>query len=578
MVNNNEQIKSINKRRDLSSFLVMIAIIILFNFIASFYFTRIDLTTEKRYTLAESTKKLLKNIDDEIYLKVYLQGDFNPSFTRLRNEAKEILDEFRAYSDNQIQYDFIFPGNDLTKEESLNLEKQLYDKGIIPEQIVDKGKEKTTESVIWPGAILSYKGKETVWQIFKRQVGISPEESINNSVQELEYSLTNAIRKLQRNKKQQVTFIQGHNEIDTVHQYQFMKALSEYYLVNQTKIAKGYELTALKGSDAIVISQPDSAFTDKEKFVIDQFIMRGGKVLWLIDPLSTNLDSLRYKGFTIGINRDLNLEDMLFKYGIRLNPVMVQDLQCASIPINIGFKKGEANIKMFPWLYNPLILPDNNHPIVKNLDLIKFDFLSTLDTIASAKGIKKTILLKSSRYSKTIPAPVRIYLGMVQMQIKESQFINSYQPVACLLEGCFSSFVEYRLPSIILNDSNFKYIDKGKLTKMIVVADGDVARNDFQKSTGELFPLGYDKYTKQTFANQTFLVNCVNYLLDDEGMLQLRSREVKLRLLDKKKINLHRIKWQVINVLLPFLLIICFATIQFYLRKRKYAFIEKKDF
>lgn len=578
MVNNNEQIKSINKRRDLSSFLVMIAIIILFNFIASFYFTRIDLTTEKRYTLAESTKKLLKNIDDEIYLKVYLQGDFNPSFTRLRNEAKEILDEFRAYSDNQIQYDFISPGNDLTKEESLNLEKQLYDKGIIPEQIVDKGKEKTTESVIWPGAILSYKGKETVWQIFKRQVGISPEESINNSVQELEYSLTNAIRKLQRNKKQQVTFIQGHNEIDTVHQYQFMKALSEYYLVNQTKIAKGYELTALKGSDAIVISQPDSAFTDKEKFVIDQFIMRGGKVLWLIDPLSTNLDSLRYKGFTIGINRDLNLEDMLFKYGIRLNPVMVQDLQCASIPINIGFKKGEANIKMFPWLYNPLILPDNNHPIVKNLDLIKFDFLSTLDTIASAKGIKKTILLKSSRYSKTIPAPVRIYLGMVQMQIKESQFINSYQPVACLLEGCFSSFVEYRLPSIILNDSNFKYIDKGKLTKMIVVADGDVARNDFQKSTGELFPLGYDKYTKQTFANQTFLVNCVNYLLDDEGMLQLRSREVKLRLLDKKKINLHRIKWQVINVLLPFLLIICFATIQFYLRKRKYAFIEKKDF
>ena len=451
----------------------------------------------------------------------------------------------------------------------------MYDKGIIPEQIVDKGKEKTTESVIWPGAILSYKGKETVWQIFKRQVGISPEESINNSVQELEYSLTNAIRKLQRNKKQQVTFIQGHNEIDTVHQYQFMKALSEYYLVNQTKIAKGYELTALKGSDAIVISQPDSAFTDKEKFVIDQFIMRGGKVLWLIDPLSTNLDSLRLKGFTIGINRDLNLEDMLFKYGVRLNPIMVQDLQCASIPINIGFKKGEANVKMFPWLYNPLILPDNNHPIVKNLDLIRFDFLSTLDTIASAKGIKKTILLKSSKYSKTIPAPVRIYLGMVQMQIKESQFINSYQPVACLLEGCFSSFVEYRLPSTILNDSNFKYIDKGKSTKMIVVADGDVARNDFQKSTGEIFPLGYDKYTKQTFANQTFLVNCVNYLLDDEGMLQLRSREVKLRLLDKKKINLHRTKWQVINVFLPFLVIICFAAIQFYIRKRKYAFKEK---
>lgn len=564
-----------NKKRDIFSLLVFFFILVLFNFISSYFFTRFDLTSEKRFTLAQSTKILLQNLDDEVYLKIYFQGDFNPSFTRLRNETKEILDEFRAYSKNHIQYEFIIPGDGLTKDETSNLEKQLYDKGLVPEQIIEKGKEKTTESIIWPGAIVNYKGKETVWQIFKRQIGIPPEECINNCVQELEYSLTNSIRLLQKNKKQEVTFIQGHHEIDTIHQYQFMKALSEYYIVNQTEITNQKELTSLKGSDAIIISQPDSSFTDKEKFVIDQFIMNGGKVLWLIDPLSTNPDSLKYKGFTIGINRDLNLDDMLYKYGIRLNPIMVQDLQCATIPINTGFKKGEANIKMFPWLYYPLILPDIDHPIVKNLDLIRFEFLSTLDTISSAKGIKKTILLKSSKYTKTIPSPVRIYLGMVQMKVKESQFLNAYQPVACLLEGVFSSFVEYRLPNALINNSNFKYLNKSKPTKMIVVADGDIAKNDYQASTGEIFPLGFDKYTKQTFANKTFLVNCVNYLLDDEGMLQLRSREVKLRLLDKKKINLQRTKWQMLNIFSPIIIIIGFAILQFYIRKTKYTKVIK---
>lgn len=561
-----------NKRKDIASLAILIAIIILLNFVGSYYFERFDLTSEKRYTLAESTKKLLKGLDDEIYLKVYLNGDFNPSFTRLKNEAREMLDEFRAYSDKHLQYEFITPGEGLTKEETNNLEKQLYRKGLMPEPVTQKEKDKTTQTIIWPGAIVSYKGKESVWQIFTRQSpGIDFETSINNSVQELEYSLTNSIRKLQRERKPEVTFIQGHHELDTISQYDFMRTLSEYYNVNQTTIAKGKELTSLKGSDAIVITQPDTIFSDKDKFVIDQYIMNGGKVLWLIDPVSTNTDSLKKNGFTIGINRPLDLEDMLFKYGVRLNPVLVQDLQCSYLNLNVGMQKGQPMFKLFPWLYTPLILPDASHPIVKNLDLIKFDFASTLDTV-SAKGIKKTILLKTSRYTKTQPTPARVYLGMVQAKPKESQFINSYQPVACLLEGEFNSFVEYRLPSILLSDTSFKYLDHGKKTKMIVVADGDVARNDFQTSNGQVFPLGYDRNTKQTFANRIFLLNCVNYLLDEEGMLQLRSREVKLRLLNKKKIDeSQRGKWQMVNVAVPVVLIIGFAVLQFYTRRKRYA-------
>lgn len=576
MVKEKKIVANGNRKKNITSLVILIVIIVLVNFIGSGIFKRFDLTSEKRYTLAESTRTLLGSIKDEVYVKIYLEGDFNASFARLKNETREILDEFRAHSDNNIQYEFIVLGEGLTTDEAQSIEKQLFDKGIIPEEVTERKKDRTLQTRIWPGAIISYKGKETAWQIFRRQDMMNADQNINNSVEELEYSLTNAIRKLQREKKLEVTFIQGHGEVDTLHQYRFMQALSEYYTVNQTII--GGKLNGLKGSDAIVISQPDSAFNDKDKYVIDQYIMHGGKVLWLIDPLDVNRDSLR-RGYTIGINRPLNIEDMLFKYGVRLNPVLVQDLQCGKIGINTGFKTGQPKIELFPWLYAPVVTTENQHPIVKNLDAIRFEFLSTIDTISSAKGIKKTILLTTSRYTKTQPSPVRIALGMVRIQPKESQFINSYQPIACLLEGEFSSFVEFRIPSRLLTDSAFKYVDKGKNTKMIVVADGDVVINDFQRNTGEILPLGYDKYTKQTFANQTFLLNCVNYLLDDEGMLQLRSREVKLRLLDVKKVNLHRGKWQMINVLVPVLIVIVFALLQFYIRKRKYASLrlDKKE-
>lgn len=566
-----KKITSSGKRRDLSVLAGLVVIVLLLNFVSSFYFSRFDLTSEKKYTLAESTRQLLTGLDDDLFLKVYLNGDFNPGFTRLRNEAREILDEFRAYSKNHIQYEFITPGEGITAEEKSNLERQLYEKGLIPEEVTLRGQNKTTQSRIWPGAIISYKGKETVWQIFTRQSpGIDMETSVNNSVEELEYSLTNAIRKLQRSKRPEVTFIQGHQELDTIHQYSFMKALSEYYDVNHTRIAPGRELSSLKGSDAIIISKPDTAFTDKEIYTIDQYIMKGGKVLWLIDPVQVNMDSLR-KGFTIGLSRDLNLDQMLFKYGVRLNSVLVQDIQCSYLNINTGFQKGQPKFELLPWVYSPLVLPDINHPIVKNLDLIKFDFLSTLDTITSARNIKKTILLKTSKYTKTQPAPARISLAMTTMKLKESQFINSYQPVACLLEGEFTSFVENRLPSVLLNDTNFRHIDHGQPTKMIVVADGDVARNDYQRTTGQVYPLGFDRNTQQMFANKVFLLNCVNYLLDDDGLLQLRSREVKLRLLDKKKTNLQRGKWQFVNVGVPLMVILIFALTQFYLRRRKYG-------
>ncbi len=558
-----------NKRKDILTLLALLGIVILINFVGAFYFNRFDLTSEKRYTLAESTRKLLRELDDVVFLKVYLQGDFKPGFARMKNEAKEILDEFRAYAKGNLEYEFINIYEGVTKEEAANIERQLYEKGLIPEQIVSTSKEKTSQGWIWPGAIVSFKNKESVWQIYRRQMGMNDEDrSINNSIQDLEYGLTNVIRKLKQKRSLEVTFIEGHGEADTLQQYDLMRSLSEYYTVNRVNI--NGKLSALKEAAAVVITQPDSSFSDKDKFIVDQYIMNGGKVLWLLDPVNVNMDTLKLKGFTLGFSQQFNIEDMLFKYGVRLNPVLVQDFQSGAIPMNVGFKRGEPDFKMFPWFYSVLVLPDGNHPIVKNLDLIKMDYLSTIDTV-TAPGIKKTVLLHTSKYTKVQPTPARISLAMAMQKPREEQFRNSYQPLAVLLEGEFNSVVEYRLPSVLLNDPKFKYIDHGKKTKMIVVADGDLAINDFQFKTGTALPLGYDKYTQRTFANKTFLLNCVNYLLDDEGLLQLRSREVKLRLLDKKKTDTQRSKWQITNVGLPLLLIIAFATFQFYWRRKKYS-------
>ncbi len=558
-----------NKRKDLTMLAVLLVIVILINFIGSLAIKRFDLTKEKRYTIAESTKKLLGELDDVIYLKVYLAGDFKPGFARLKNETKEILDEFRAYSNGNLEYEFINIYESGTKEEQEATQRQLYQKGIDPEDVTVTSNEKVSQGLLWPGALVSYKNKESVWQIYKRQMGINnEEEGINNSVQDLEYGLTNVIRKLRQKDALEVSFIQGHGESDTIQQFDLMRSMAEYYSVNLVEI--NGQLSALKDADAIVITKPDSAFTDKDKFIVDQYIMNGGKVLWMVDPVFIDMDTMRMRGFSLGFSQTFNIEDMLFKYGVRLNPVLVQDYQSGMIPINIAAAGGEAKFKLFPWFYSVLSKPDGSHPIVRNLGLVKMDYASTIDTVKAA-GIKKTILLQSSRNTKVQPTPARLAYFMATRKPNIQQFKNPYQPLAVLLEGEFNSVVEYRLPDKLLNDPTFKYIDHGKKTKMIVVADGDLASNSRDYKTGNFNPLGYDVYTGQTFANKTFLLNCMNYLLDDEGLLQLRSRVVTLRLLDKTKVETKRSKWQMTNVVLPALLIFGFGILQFYLRRKKYS-------
>lgn len=548
--------------------LLSITIVVLLNFVGSFVFHRFDLTSEKRYTLSNATKDLLSKIDETVFVKVYLDGEFPAGFKRLRNETKEMLDEFRTYAHNNIEYEFINPSENPDKKQQNEIFAQLYDKGLQPFNVENKEESGTTQQVIWPGAIVSYKGHEAPWKLLKTSMGYSAEGQLNNSIQALEYEFASCIRNLSTTTHNEIGFIEGHGELDTLAVDDIKNALGEFYGLK--RVAINGQLNALDGLTAIVIAKPDTTFSEQDKFIIDQFIMKGGKVLWCIDPLETRLDSLARSGRTLAIPYDLKIDDMLFKYGARINANMVLDMQSSALPVNTAYKGQQPKIELKPWIYAPVTLPTNKHPIVKNLDVIKFEFAGSIDFV-DAPGITQTVLLTSSKNSKKINAPVRVDMRIMQFPQDEAQFKDAYQPLAVLLEGEFSSVFKNRIPPSIAGSKEIGYKDHGVSTKMIVIGDGDIIRNDIQSSSGKPYPLGFDKYTNQQFGNKNFILNCMNYLCDDSGLLSVRSRELTLRLLDKKKIKLDRLKWQIINTALPLLLVLVYGILHFFRRKRKYA-------
>ncbi len=565
---------SSTKSKQLIQLAVWLLILILLNFTGSYFFKRFDLTGEKRYTLNPATIEMLKNLDDEVYVKVYLEGDFNSAFTRLKTETREMLDEFRVYAKKGLNYEFINIYDKKNKGDIEAVQRELYEKGIDPTELRTKTGKGEQVQTLFPGAVISFKTREGIWQIFNRQDGIPTEQCVNNSVQNLEYGLSNTIRKLQEVVRPRVAFIRGHHELDTNQTKDIYNALSEYYDVEYIKIKK--HLKALKPYSAIILAWPDSVVGERDKFIIDQYIMNGGKVLWCLEPVYTNYDSLKLKGYTLGLNNNINLDDILFNYGIRINPALVQDMNCGYIPINRGYKGGKADLQMFPWIYKPLVTAQGNHPIVKNLGLVRFEFAGYMDTIR-AEGVKKTILLSSSKNSRVQSVPARVSLGMVGTQLNEKQFTNGNKPLAILLEGTFKSNYQNRLTDTIANDSAIGFKEKSKKTAMIVISDGDIIKNDFSYSTMSISPLGYDRYMKQQFANKTFLLNCMNYLIDGPELMSVRSREVKLRLLDRKKIGLDNpLKWKLYNVLFPLVILAASGAVLSGIRRKKFTSHDQK--
>ncbi|MDC0303645.1 gliding motility-associated ABC transporter substrate-binding protein GldG [Flavobacteriales bacterium] len=566
--------------RDIIQLVVVIGIVIAINVLNSFLFTRFDLTSEGRYTLSDTSTDLLENLEDVIYLKVYLDGELPAGFRRLRDRTREMLDEFRAYSGGSIEYEFINPSDQPDEKSRNELYRQLAKQGLMPTNIQIKAENGVEQKLIFPGAIMTYRGEETALQLLKSQMGSAPEQMLNSSIEDLEYEITNAIRKVTSIKAESVGFVEGHGELTERQVADMAKSLSEYYRLERVNINGKLNslLSRFQGDSgaviiprykAIVIAKPDSAFSEEDKFMIDQYIMYGGRVMWLIESVFCNMDSLRYAPSTLAIPQSTNLEDMLFKYGVRVNTDLLQDARCAAIPGPSGYVGDQLQWALQPWVFFPIGISKSEHRIVRNLNGIKLEFTSSIDTVG-AKGIKKTVLLSTSDKTRMLRTPTQVSLDVMLEEPKPDQFNKQNIPLAVLLEGKFESLYKNRLTSGILGNKEIKYRQDGKRTKMIVVSDGDIMRNHINPD-GTYLPTGFDKYTNQQFGNKTFLLNAINYLCDDISLTSIRSRALEIRLLDRKKAESERTKWQIINVGIPIILILIFGFVNARMRKKRYA-------
>ena len=577
-----------NKRKNLKknqivAFLVTVAIVVLVNVIGSYVFTRFDLTSEKRYTLSPTTKEILNNLDDYVYFKVYLEGDFPAGFKKLRRETKEMLDEFRAYS-KYIDYDFINPSESEDADERQENYKLLYQSGLNPTNTIIRNADGSSQQmIIWPGALVSYRNDtEIAIDLLENQIGQSSEEALNASMQNLEFRLIDAVKKVTRLKKPNIAFIEGHGELGPMDVYDITQSLSQHYNVGRIEIDGRIDALMHRTQDttrdvsvftsfnAIIIAKPTQPFSEKDKFLIDQYIMHGGKVLWLVEPVYATMDSLQSQESTIGIEQDLNLDDMLFKYGVRLNRDLLLDLTCAALPVRTGQVAGQAQLEFFRWFYFPLLQAASDHPMVRNMNAIRADFVSSMDATTSANGINQIPLLKTSDYTKVSGAPVFISLAMLRQTPDRRMFNSKGKNVAYLLKGSFPSLYANRIPQELIDSQELQYMDQSEPTAMIVIADGDIIRNQIDIKRKMPLALGFDQYTGNTYANKEFIENCVSYLVDGEGLIDIRSRELKIRLLDTTKIAQERTKWQIINTLIPIALIIALGFVMAIVRKRKY--------
>ena len=555
------------KKQAYSSLAILILIIIIINFISTFLFFRIDFTKEKRYTLSNASKEFVKNLEDVVYIKVYLEGDFPAGFKRLRNSTKETLDDLKAYAGSNIEYEFINPSADPNPEVRDEILRQLSKKGLNAINVQVRDDQGQRQQIIVPGAVVTYRGREVAFQLLQSStIANSADEVLNNSITNLEFQIVNNIKKVSSLNRPRIAFSIGHGELDTFRIADVVKSLREYYEVDFINISRSIpqDLFPYK---ALVIAKPTKFFEEGDKFNIDQYIMNGGRVLWMIDQTNANLDSLGNEQMMITSSYNLNLDDQLFSYGARLNYDLIQDVQCAPIPVVTGNVGAQPQTELFPWLFYPIFISNSTHPVAKNLDGIRSEFSGTIDTINVA-GVKKSPLLQSSKYSKILNAPVRISMQMLAIEPNPTQFNKQNLITALALEGKFKSVYKNRL--VAQNDSA-KFIEDSKETRMIVVADGDIIKNYYSVKDSSVYPLGFDRFSRQSFSNKIFIQNAIDWLADDYNLIEARSKEVKLRLLDKEKIKSQKMKWQLFNIVFPIALIVIVGLYLFYYRKRKYA-------
>jgi ABC-2 type transport system permease protein len=538
-----------------------LALVILVNVLASFYFFRLDLTEEKRYTIQPQTKKLLKNLEDDVFVEVFLEGeDLNPEFRRFQKSIRETLEEFKIHSGNRLRYTFTNPlqaSNEKARNEFI---AELNSKGISPKNVIETRDGQRIEKFVFPGALVSYEGFETGVMLLKG----SRAQNINQSLEEIEFELANAIYKLSNTDRKRIGLITGHGELDSLAFASFNNTLLDQYDVFKVSLARK---TFITGYDLLLIAKPTREFSVSDKYKIDQYLMRGGKLLFLLDRLDADMNRASEDDY-FAFPYDLNLDDQLFKYGVRINQDLIQDGVSGKYPIVVGGDRNQPQIMQLDWPFFPLVNQYANHPITRNLDASLLKFVSSIDTV-KAVGVKKTPLLFSSQYSRKVTAPVKVGVNDLRKQMQEGNFESGKIPIAYLLEGEFTSLYKNRFAPEGVDTTGYR--DQSVSTKMIVVADGDLARNDVNPRDGNPQQLGLDPFTQYTFANQDLLMNMVAYLVDENGLIKARNKEVRVRPLDKEKIRKERTFWQVINLVLPIVILILFGLVRSYWRKLTYT-------
>ena len=546
--------------------ILLLIVLIAINYLSSLVFKRFDLTQDKRYTLSAASLNVIKEVSSPIVVDVFLIGDDFPSeFKRLQRETKQLLEEFSANNSNII-FHFINPLEDEATRDS-NIQ-QLTQRGLTPMQLSVQENGKSTQEVIFPWALASYNDATVIIPLVKNKIGASQQELVSNSVQHLEYAFADGFSKLTKPKRRKIGVLKGNGELEDKYLFNFVKKLGEYYFIapftlDSVSVNPERSLNQLKTFDLIIAAKPTEAFSEVEKQVLDQFTMYGGKSLWLIDQVAIEKDSLyNESGKTFAIARDLNLTDFFFKYGVRINPLLISTLYSAPITLAIG-EGSNSQFQHLQWPYSPLASSTSKHPIVNNLNMVKFDFANPMDTIKN--NIKKTILLESAPLTKLEGTPREISLDLVTEQQDPSLFNKGNQPLAVLLEGEFTSVYKNRVkPFQLLNEKN-----ESVPTKMIVIADGDLIKNDVIRNVPQ--ELGFDRWTGKTYGNKEFLMNAVNYLLDDDGLINIRSKEIDVAFLDQEKIASQKTYWQIFNILLPLGLLTILGFAFNYFRKKTFT-------
>ena len=548
---------------------ILAGVLLVLALLSHFAYTRFDFTAEKQFTVSIVSRNIMNQLPQPVTVTVYLQGkDLPGGMKRLQQSTRDMLNDLQTYSNSKLTFNFVNPLDGLNQQEQEQTIQNMQAQGIEPTNLSVKTDNGVSQKIIFPAAVVKCGEHKIGVKLLQTRIGLSPDEVLNNSIQNLEYAFTSVIKKATINGRPRIGFTDGHRELSDLQLNDAMKSLSDGFEVGRINL-QTIPFANLKSLKLLIIPKPEQPFSEVEKFKIDQYLMHGGRILWAIDQVSAELDSLRgHGGEQLAFNKKLNLDDQLFRYGVRINYDLIADMSCSQIPVSTGNMGGQAQIQMLPWLFYPVFMPLGKHPVIKNLEGIRSEFASTIDLLP-VKGINQTVLLASSPYNKKLTTPRLLSLQALEQEPNPREFQSTPKIVGALLEGKFSSNFQNRPVPEGITES-IPVLNTSKPAKMIVLSDGDLFKNQVS-ADGSPFPLGYDRYSQQTYGNKNLLLNIADYMTDDSGLISLRNKEIKLRLLNRARLRNEKTYWQAVNTVVPLVLVLIFAIFQHLYRKRKYA-------